>query len=81
MATVTKTIGFTIDINLDAIVPQSPEVFIYRMLNGLGNEHTIKSVTVDDVTVPIASKTELYDLPLGEDKSLNTSAKAVVTKK
>jgi hypothetical protein len=72
MTKVTKQIGFTIDIDTDAIAPASVEVFIYQMLNRLGYEHEIKSVTVDDVTVEIKNKKELYDLPLGEDLPLNT---------
>lgn len=70
MAIITKKIGFTIDINEDEIAPASVEVWIYQMLNRLGNEHTIKSVSVDNVTKPIANKKDLYDLPLGENKPL-----------
>ena len=72
MAKVIKKIGFTIEVDTDAIAPASIEVWIYRFLNALGFEHKITSVTVDDVTVPIANKQALYDLPLGEDLPLNT---------
>ena len=65
-----KQIGFTIDVNEEEIAPMSVNVWIYRWLNGLANEHTISSITVDDVTVPIADKQELYDLSLGEDEDL-----------
>ena len=65
-----KQIGFTIDVNEEEIAPMSVNVWIYRWLNELANEHTISSITVDDVTVPIADKQELYDLSLGEDEDL-----------
>lgn len=70
MAIITKKIGFTIDIDENEIAPASVEVWIYRFINELGNEHSIKSVSVDGVTKPIANKKELYDLPLGENKPL-----------
>ena len=70
MAKITKRIGFTIDIDEDAVAPQSVNVFIYRLLNNLGNEHNIQSVTIDDVTVEIKDKEDLYNLPLGEDQDL-----------
>jgi len=72
MATVTKKIGFTIDIDEDAIAPQSWMVWVYRWLNKLGYEHNIQSITVDDVTVAIPDKQTLYDLPLGENQELTT---------
>lgn len=65
-----KKIGFTIEIDEEAIAPQSVNVFIYRLLNDINNETPISSVTVDDVTVPIKDSKELYELPLGEDKPL-----------
>jgi len=65
-----KQIGFTIDVNEEEIAPMSVNVWINRWLNGLANEHNISSITVDDVTVPIADKQELYDLSLGEDEDL-----------
>lgn len=70
MAIVKKQIGFEIDIDEEAIAPMSVEVWIYRFLNDLGNEHEIKSVTVDGVTAEIKNREDLYDLPLGEDKPL-----------
>ncbi len=81
MALVTKQIGFTIDIDLEAIAPQTAEIFIYRLLNGLGNEHTISSVTVDEVTVPIESKDDLYNLSLGEDQPLEATNVGVAQKR
>lgn len=70
MAILTKKIGFTINIDEEAIAPQSVNVFIYRLLNTLNNENLITSVTVDDVTVPIEKQDDLYNLPLGEDQEL-----------
>ena len=71
MATTTKKIGFTIDIDDESIAPMSVNVFIYQMFNRLGYEHNIQSVTVDEVTVAISGKEKLYDLSLGEDKPLS----------
>ena len=70
MAILTKKIAFTIDVDKEAIAPQSVNVWIYRFLNQMGNEHNIKSITIDDVTVEIKSKNDLYELPLGENKDL-----------
>lgn len=74
MAIITKKIGFTIEIDEETIAPASPNVWIYQILNRLGYEHNITSVTIDEATVPIANKEELYDLPLGEDQDLETEA-------
>lgn len=68
MAKVTKHIGFLVEIDEGAIAPQSVNVFIYRLLNNLNNEHEIKIVTIDDVTLPITKSTDMYMLSLGEDK-------------
>jgi hypothetical protein len=73
----TKKIGFTIDIDTKEIAPASVNVWIYQLLNRLGYEHTITSITVDDVTVPIANKQEMYDLPIGEDKDLQANKKTL----
>lgn len=70
MSVVTKTVGFTIDIDEEEIAPASVEVFLYQLINRLGYEHKISSITVDDVTVPITSNDDLYNLSLGEDKPL-----------
>ena len=66
----TRTVGFVIDIDTEAIAPASVEVWLYQILNRIGYEHTVKSVTVDGATEIIANKQALYDLPLGEDKKL-----------
>ena len=70
MATIRKKIEFTIDIDEDAVAPASVNVFIYRLLNQLGQEHDIQSVTIDDVTVETPDKEALYNLPLGENEDL-----------
>lgn len=70
MSTVTKNIGFTIEIDEDAIAPASPEVFIFQLINRLNYEHPITSVTVDDVTVDITHPDQVAELSLGEGKSL-----------
>lgn len=70
----TKKIGFTIDIDTDEIAPASINVWIYQLLNRLGYEHNITSITIDAVTVPIANKQEMYDLPIGEDQDLKADA-------
>jgi hypothetical protein len=70
MAVQTKRIAFTIDVDEEAVAPASVNVFIYRLLNELGQEHDIKSVTVDGVTVAINSREDLYNLPLGENQDL-----------
>lgn len=75
MAILTKKIGFTINIDEEAIAPQSVNVFIYRLLMGLNNENPITSVTIDDVTVPIVKDDDLYNLPLGEDQDLKANPK------
>lgn len=67
-----KHVAFTIQIDEQAIAPQSAEVFLYRLLNNLNNEHPILSVTVDGVTVDTSKPGALYDLPLGEDKPLES---------
>jgi len=70
MAKITKKIGFTIDVDEDEVAPASVNVWIYRWLNMLGQEHNIQSVTIDDVTVETPDKEALYNLPLGENKDL-----------
>ncbi len=70
MAKVTKQIGFTIEVDEDAVAPASVNVWIYRLIMGLSFEHTITSITVDGTTVEIENQEQLYDLPLGEDKDL-----------
>jgi hypothetical protein len=70
MATITKTVAFTIDIDEEAIAPASANVFIYQMLNRLNYEHDLKSVTVDGITVDIAHPDQVAELPLGEDRPL-----------
>jgi hypothetical protein len=66
---VTKTIGFTIDIDTDEIAPATPNVFIFQLVNRLNYEHTIKSVTVDGKTID-TTKTPVEELSLGKDKPL-----------
>lgn len=75
MAIITKKIGFTIDIDEKDVAPASVNVFIYRLLNQLGYEHNIQSITIDDTTIPITSKADLYELPLGENKDLPVQEK------
>jgi len=70
MSIITKKIGFTIDIDEKDIAPASVEVFLYQLINRLGYEHNISSITIDEVTVPITSKDDLYNLSLGEDQPL-----------
>ena len=70
MSIVQKKVGFTIDIDEAEVAPASVEVFLYQLLNRLGYEHKISSITIDNVTVPITSNDDLYNLPLGEDKPL-----------
>ena len=70
MSIVTKKVGFTIDIDEKEIAPASVEVFLYQLINRLGYEHNISSITIDEVTIPITSKDDLYNLPLGEDQPL-----------
>lgn len=70
MSIITKKVGFTIDIDESEIAPASIEVFLYQLINRLGYEHKISSITIDEVTVPISSNDDLYNLPLGEDKPL-----------
>lgn len=67
---VQKKVGFTIDIDEAEVAPASVEVFLYQLLNRLGYEHKISSITIDEVTVPITSNDDLYNLSLGEDKPL-----------
>lgn len=68
----TKRIGFTIDIDEDAIAPASVNVFIYQLLNRLNYEHPITSITIDDVTLEITHPDQVVELPLGEDKDLDS---------
>jgi len=70
MALITKRIGFTIEVDEETIAPASVNVWIYQLINRLSYEHNITSISVDDVTVEIAGKEELYDLSLGEDLDL-----------
>lgn len=78
MTIVTKKIGFTIEIDEEVIAPQNAKIFIYQLLNRLGYEHNITSITIDDTTLPISSKEELYDLSLGEDKELEEDERVVL---
>jgi len=73
MATVTKKIGFTIQLDDEAIAPASPEVFIFQLLNRLGYEHTITSITIDDTTLPIDKPEDLSNLELKEGKELRNT--------
>lgn len=77
MAKVTKQIGFTIDIDEEAIAPASVNVFIYQLLNRLNYEHDIKSITIDDVTVPITNPEQLEAISLGEDLDLNVEVQRI----
>jgi len=67
---VTKKVGFTIEIDQEAIAPQSVNVFLYRLINELNYENPITSVTIDDVTVDTSEDGAVYNLPIGEDKPL-----------
>lgn len=73
MSIITKKVGFTIDVDESVIAPASVEVFLYQLINRLSYEHNIQSITVDDVTVAITSKEDLYNLPLGEDMPLTAN--------
>jgi len=73
MATVTKKIGFTIQLDDEAIAPANPEVFIFQLLNRLGYEHPITSITIDDITLPIAKPEDLSSLELKEGKELRNT--------
>lgn len=67
---ITKHVGFTIDIDEEAIAPASPNVFIFQFLNRLSYEHGIKSITIDDVTKEITDPTQIKNLPLKQDEDL-----------
>jgi hypothetical protein len=71
MSIVTKKIGFTIELDEEAIAPASPDVFVFQLINRLNYEHRITSVTVDNVTVPITKHDEVSKLPLREGKRLD----------
>lgn len=73
MASITKRIGFTIDIDEDAIAPASVNAFIYQLLNRLNYEHEITSITIDDTTVAITHPDQVSELPLGEGKDLDSN--------
>lgn len=67
---ITKRVGFTIEIDEEAIAPASPNVFIYQIVNRLNYEHNITSITVDDVTKEITDSTQIKNLPLKQDEDL-----------
>lgn len=69
MTIVTKVVGFTIEIDTNEIAPAGVYAFIYQMMNRLNYEHTIKSVTVDGITVD-TTKNPVEGLVLGENKPL-----------
>lgn len=68
----TKKIGFTIEIDTEAIAPATINVWIYQLLNRLNYEHPIKSITIDKDTVAITQPDQMYELPIGEDKPLTS---------
>lgn len=70
MARQTVQVGFTIDLDLDELAPQTANVWLYRLLNDLANEHDVLSVTMNGVTVDTPTREDVYELPLGEDKPL-----------
>ena len=70
MSIITKRVGFTVDIDTQAIAPASVNVWIFQLLNRLNYEHEIKSITVDGVTVDITHPDQIAELPLGKDKPL-----------
>lgn len=70
MAKVTTQLGFTLQIDEDAIAPQTVNIFIFRLLSQLNYEHPITSVTVNGVTVDITTPDQLSQLTLREDKPL-----------
>ena len=78
MATVTKKVGFTIEIDEEAIAPASIEVFLFQLVNRLDYEHKISSVTIDEITVPITDEVCVKDLPIGKGETLDTAPTAEV---
>ena len=67
---ITKQVGFTIEIDEEAIAPASPNVFIYQILNRLNYEHKITTITIDDVTKEITDSTQIKNLPLKQEEDL-----------
>jgi len=70
MATVTKKVGFTIEIDEDTIAPATVNVFIYQLVNRLNYEHKITSITIDEVTKEITDASQIKNMPLKKDEDL-----------
>lgn len=70
MSKVRKTIQIVIDVDTDVIAPRGVYTWIFQLINRLGYEHDIISLTVDGTTVDTEG-TDLDELPLGENKPLS----------
>lgn len=79
MAKVTKQIGFTIEIDEEEVAPMSVNVFIYQMINRIGYEHTITSVTIDDATMAIESKEDLKEMSLKRNEDFTVDNEKIVS--